>query len=99
MKKISLLIGINPENEILLQHKDQGAENDAGWWCFFGGSVEDEESPEEAIKREFLEELQVANLKPLFFEAIIDAATGIERHYFYAHIDIDPDDLKIYQLE
>jgi 8-oxo-dGTP diphosphatase len=50
-----------PEMKVLLQQRDEKPGlNFAGYWTLFGGKVEANESPEEAIRRELLEEIEVS---------------------------------------
>ena len=48
---------INKENEILLQKKTIDYAPNPGCWCFFGGGIEEGETPEQAAKRELKEEI------------------------------------------
>ena len=56
---LSIVIGIlrNEKNEVLLGKRMKG--NLKGFWEFPGGKIEPSESPEEALFREFKEELGV----------------------------------------
>lgn len=47
----------DPKNKILLQKKDSGYKWGPNKWCTWGGSIEQGETPEQAIKREIFEEL------------------------------------------
>ncbi|MDP3741198.1 MAG: NUDIX hydrolase, partial [bacterium] len=60
IKRVSLIIPITRERKVLLQHKSTDAPNNPDTWCLFGGSIEEGESPEQAARREFKEELQVS---------------------------------------
>ncbi len=53
-------IPINAEGEILLQQRDDRPDlSYPGYWTTFGGAVEDGETPDEAIRRELLEEIEL----------------------------------------
>jgi 8-oxo-dGTP diphosphatase len=53
-------IPINAEGKILLQQRDDRPDlSYAGCWTTFGGTVEDGETPDEAIRRELLEEIEL----------------------------------------
>jgi 8-oxo-dGTP diphosphatase len=53
-------IPINAEGKILLQQRDDRPElSFPGCWTTFGGAVEDGETPDEAIRRELLEEIEL----------------------------------------
>ena len=62
MKKRDIVeaIIVNKKNEILMQKKTMNYKTvPGGNWCFFGGEIEPEESPEKAIKRELKEEINL----------------------------------------
>jgi 8-oxo-dGTP pyrophosphatase MutT (NUDIX family) len=44
------IILVNDKNEVLLQKKDLGHPWTPGKWCFFGGKLEKEKNPKEALK-------------------------------------------------
>lgn len=51
---------LNDKGEVLLQLRDDKPElRYPNHWTFFGGAVEDGESPDEAIARELMEELEL----------------------------------------
>lgn len=58
MKQVALLIAVNKQGQVLLQHKDDGAPNYPNTWCMFGGAVEPGETMLEAVQRELIEELE-----------------------------------------
>ena len=66
-KNVSVLLLYNHEGKILLQHRTKDAPTFPDYWGFFGGAVEKDESPEQAVKREASEELgyAVAIARPL----------------------------------
>jgi 8-oxo-dGTP pyrophosphatase MutT (NUDIX family) len=54
---VALLLLVDRERRILLQHRTADAPVLPGHWAFFGGQVEPGESVEAALRREALEEL------------------------------------------
>src|SRR5438477_11641273 len=60
-------IPINAERKILLQQRDDRPDlSFPGYWTTFGGKVEDGETPDEAIRRELLEEIELDLLMKLW---------------------------------
>src|SRR3979411_64028 len=59
-RNVSVLILYDHERRILLQHRTEDAPIFPNHWAFFGGGLEEGESPEQAVKREGLEELGYA---------------------------------------
>ena len=57
VRNISVIVLYDNERKILLQLKDEGYERYPNHWCFFGGDIEFKETPESAVHRETLEEL------------------------------------------
>src|SRR3989344_4046764 len=57
LRKVSALLLYNSEGKILLQHRSNDAKRLPGYWAFFGGGIEQGETPEQALQREALEEL------------------------------------------
>jgi len=79
-KPIDVAVGIlmQPNGDVLLGQRPEGKPY-AGYWEFPGGKVEADESIEDALKREFLEELGV----------VVNAAQpwcGVEHVYPHAHV-------------
>jgi 8-oxo-dGTP diphosphatase len=54
---VSVLILYNSTGQILLQHRSHDASRLPNFWAFFGGGIEQGESPREALEREMIEEL------------------------------------------
>lgn len=50
---------VNPRGEILLQQRDDRVKHFPLCWTTFGGAVEPGETPDEALKRELLEEIEL----------------------------------------
>jgi len=57
-RNVSVLALYNDQREILLQHRSKDAARLADHWAFFGGGIEGEETPEQALAREIYEELE-----------------------------------------
>lgn len=57
VRNVSVLILYGADKNILLQHRSKDAERLPDYWGFFGGGIEAGESPEQALKRELVEEL------------------------------------------
>jgi 8-oxo-dGTP diphosphatase len=57
IRNVSVLILYNSTGQILLQHRADDALRLPNFWAFFGGGIEQGESPTEALKRELIEEL------------------------------------------
>lgn len=58
LKQVSLLLLFDKDKRILLQHRSEDQKNLPGYWAFFGGHIEEEETPEQALLRESDEELE-----------------------------------------
>ncbi|MEP7167185.1 MAG: NUDIX domain-containing protein [Candidatus Woesebacteria bacterium] len=100
-RRIAILIFYNPHEEILLQHRDANASYYPGYWGFFGGGIEGNETPEEAVIREISEELQIklSNAR-LFKRYEIQEEDGLcERFVFLSPIKESLEVLKSKQQE
>jgi len=58
IRDVAVLALYNDDGQILLQHRDKNMERLPDHWAFFGGGIESEETPEQALEREILEELE-----------------------------------------
>lgn len=56
-RNVSVIILYDKNKKILLQHRAEDAERLPSYWGFFGGGIEADEIPLEAVKRETMEEL------------------------------------------
>lgn len=65
-KAVSLLL-YDDRKRFLLQFRDAHAPKNKNVWMFFGGGIEQGESPEQALHREALEELNHVVRKPKLF--------------------------------
>ena len=57
--QVALVIINNKDNQILLQHRGEGALTSPNKWGLWGGAVEKGETTLEAMKRELKEELSL----------------------------------------
>lgn len=83
-RKVAVIILYNDDGEILLQHRTKDAPVLPDYWAFFGGGIEEGETPEEAVKRECLEELSYELTKPYFLsvERVVYADRFLVVHVF-----------------
>ena len=51
------------DNKLLLEERREDEDNYAGFWSFPGGHMKEDETPEQALKREMKEELEVEIIK------------------------------------
>jgi 8-oxo-dGTP pyrophosphatase MutT (NUDIX family) len=64
--KVSLLVLYDFEGRFLLQYRTSDARIMPDYWAFFGGGHKDGETPDEALFREALEELDYIPKCPIF---------------------------------
>jgi 8-oxo-dGTP diphosphatase len=88
-RSVSVLILYDDEGRVLLQHRTKDAPIFPSHWAFFGGGVEQGESPEQAVKRESFEELRYAVNAPRLLAAQRFTYDGIEytKHVFVEKYD------------
>lgn len=65
--QVALLILYDSENRLLLQHRTKDARLLPDHWAFFGGGLNKNETPLEAVKRESLEEINYQAVNPDLF--------------------------------
>jgi mutator protein MutT len=63
-RNVSVILLYNKEGKVLLQKRDENDIILPGYWAFFGGEIEKGETPEQAVRRETLEELNYKLEKP-----------------------------------
>lgn len=63
-RNVSIILLYNDNLKMLLQHRDEGITILPGHWSFFGGKIEENETPEDAIRRETEEELEYKLIDP-----------------------------------
>lgn len=100
-RRISLYILYSKEGKILLQKRDLKAPTLPGYWAFFGGGIENEEFPIDAVKREAQEELEVKLLNPIFLNRYVMEQDGgvIEKFIFIEKLKTSLKKLKKNQKE
>lgn len=89
MKKISKIILFN-KDKVLLQLRDNNPNiAHPNTWTLFGGNIQNNESPESALKRELFEELGITldHFKKLFTKNRNQDGSSVEDHIFAAKID------------
>ena len=84
--KAALIILYNNEKQFLLQHRTKDAVVLPDYWAFFGGGIKEGETPEDAVRREALEELNYKLKEPLFFVEQDFETDAIEGH-MYVYIE------------
>ena len=88
----ALLIAFNDNNEVLLQHKDAGAPRWPNMWCLFGGGIEPEETPTQAIVRELDEELEWQPDNIEYFDT--NESDGVRRFAYVTSTDKTAEELR-----
>lgn len=66
-RRVVTFILLDEANKVLLQHRTEDAKILPGYWGFFGGGIEGEETPEQAVEREAEEELGIKLKSPRLF--------------------------------
>jgi 8-oxo-dGTP diphosphatase len=87
-RRVSVLILYQADGAILLQHRTKDAPTSPDHWSLFGGGIEEGETPEQAVRREILEELDYRVASPRLFtvQQIADAKV----HVFFEGYDGRP---------
>lgn len=57
IRNVALIVLYDKNKKILLQHRTEDADRLPGYWGFFGGGIDEGETPEQAVRRETKEEL------------------------------------------
>lgn len=77
-KQVVGVILLDTQGRVLLQQRDDKPDlRYAGYWTFFGGAVEEGETPDEAIKRELIEELELTDIDLQFWMSYVCPARTI----------------------
>lgn len=73
----SAILWVNDSRVLLQQRDDRPGLRYAGFWTLFGGQVEAGETPEEAIRRELIEELGLADQPLALAEVYVCPARSV----------------------
>jgi 8-oxo-dGTP diphosphatase len=85
------------QGKILLQHRDEKAPRYPNCWGFFGGGIEEGETPEKALKREAKEELGIDLENYRFFKKyeLKDNLGPLEEYVFVVPLNVPITELKL----
>ena len=88
-RNVAIIILYDQDKKILLQHRAEDAERLPGYWAFFGGGIEAGETPEQAVKRETLEELNypLKNPRLIMNQDFLSKDENNEKHVFVEEFD------------
>src|ERR1700687_5365972 len=91
-REVAILILHDDVGRILLQHRTDDAPIFPGHWAFFGGGLEEGETPEVALRREILEELGYKLGRARYFteHRFVHLGTEHRIHVFVARYDGSP---------
>jgi 8-oxo-dGTP diphosphatase len=90
----AIVLFVDREGRILLQHRDGNAPRFPNLWGFVGGAIEEGESPEAAARREVFEETGMSLSGPLtLYQQLLWPDPARTWYIFAAPTDADVDDL------
>jgi 8-oxo-dGTP diphosphatase len=97
-RRVAVVLLVDRQGRILMQHRDSKARTSPNQWSFPGGKIEPHEEPVESARRELLEEtgLSVDELTPfgVFYRPSVEnAAASVEINAFCAATDATQDDV------
>jgi len=85
--QVALIILYDEDNKLLLQHRTCDTPRLPGYWAFFGGKVEENETPKAAVIREAKEEL---NCRITIPELVIEKnfiLPGVQEGHMYVFVE------------
>lgn len=90
-RNVAIIILYDEDKKILLQHRADDAERLPGYWAFFGGGIEAGETPEQAVKRETLEELNyiLSNPRLIMKQDFLSKDEASKKHVFVEEYNPD----------
>jgi len=83
----AIIILYDDRGRVLLQQRTDDAKKLPGYWAFFGGGIEKEESPKEAVIRETYEELRICLINP---KLVLEREFKINDEQGYMYIFVHP---------
>ncbi|MBD3355505.1 NUDIX domain-containing protein [Candidatus Woesearchaeota archaeon] len=88
-RDVSVILLYDKEKRVLIQHRDDDAPTLPGYWAFFGGGIEEGESPVEALIRETYEELEynIRNPKLMIVQKFGCKYINGEKHVYIEEYD------------
>jgi 8-oxo-dGTP diphosphatase len=91
-RDVAVLILYDGDGRILLQHRTEDAPTFPDYWAFFGGGLEEGETPEQTVEREIIEELAYKLRSPRRFSSRQFLYKGFEItvHVFTERYDGSP---------
>jgi len=100
-RRVALFVLKNQEGRVILQHRTKTARRLPNHWAFFGGGIEQNETPEEAVRREAKEELGIDLKDAVFFKRyeFLEKDGVFEKFVFVASLTHLPETLRKQQKE
>lgn len=96
--QVALIVLYDSDGRFLLQHRTEDAERLPGHWAFFGGGIKKGETPEDAVRRETLEELNYKLKTP---QRVIekDFQLGNVKGHMYVYVEAFEGDKSTLKLQ
>jgi 8-oxo-dGTP pyrophosphatase MutT (NUDIX family) len=97
-RRVAVVFLVDPNGRVLMQHRDRHAKVSPNQWAMPGGKIEEGESPEEAARREVLEEtgLDAGPIQAYLTRtrpSVTTADGEVEMHVFCGPTDARQDDV------
>jgi 8-oxo-dGTP pyrophosphatase MutT (NUDIX family) len=97
-RRVAVVFLVDPEGRVLMQHRDQHAKVSPNQWAMPGGKIEEGETPEEAARREVLEEtgLDAGPIRQYLVQnrpSVTTVDGEVEMHVFYGPTEAKQDDV------
>lgn len=98
-RRVALFVLRDEKGKILLQHRSKDTERLPDHWAFFGGEIENGETPEKAVKREAKEELDIELKDFKLFKRYVFKDANRESFVFVAKLEHTVEQLRKQQKE